>query len=58
LLGVKVFHGDFPREHQPLPDATRRRLLPQGGNGSGKTIRMHSEAEGDIRSDESKLYRD
>jgi hypothetical protein len=36
LLGVKNLHQDLPLEGS-LPEATRKRLLFRGGNGSGKT---------------------
>src|SRR4051812_13004629 len=37
LYGVKMLRRDLPERGEPLPDATRRRILLQGGNGSGKT---------------------
>jgi ABC-type lipoprotein export system ATPase subunit len=37
LHGVKMLHRDIPEGGEPFPEATRTRLLLQGGNGSGKT---------------------
>ena len=37
LYGVKGFRFDLPRDGGELPQATRKRMLLQGGNGSGKT---------------------
>jgi AAA domain, putative AbiEii toxin, Type IV TA system len=37
LFGLKVLHRDLPASGEPLPSATRKRLLLQGGPASGKT---------------------
>src|SRR5438045_1081805 len=38
LFGVKPLRCDLPPKWAEFPEPARRRLLPQGGNGSGKTI--------------------
>src|SRR3954451_19121387 len=37
LHGVKMLHRDIPEGGGPLPEAAHKRLLFQGGNGSGKS---------------------
>ncbi len=37
LYGVRGFHFDLPRGGGELPQVTRKHMLLQGGNGSGKT---------------------
>ena len=38
LWGVKPLRCDIPADGAELPEPARRRLLLQGGNGSGKTV--------------------
>ena len=38
LWGVKPLRCDIPADGAELPEASRHRLLLQGGNGSGKTV--------------------
>lgn len=42
LFDVRLLHCELPGEGLGLPEAARRRLLLQGGNGSGKTTALEA----------------
>jgi hypothetical protein len=52
LWGVKPLRCNIPAEGAELPEPAQRRLLLQGGNGSGKTVvlrPLNSKESGEVR---------